>query len=77
MKLCKDCRHAEMQSGIWFCMHPSAMRPTSIDPVTGEPVLARGTSCDFARILIHNADGEDLCGREGKFWEPAAPPGFV
>ena len=77
MKLCKDCRHAEMQSGIWICVHPSAVQPAKTSPVTGETEPARGTSCDFTRLLIHNAEGEDYCGQEGKFWEPIAPPGFV
>lgn len=77
MKLCKDCRHAELQSGTWFCRHPSAIRPAYIDPVTGEPEASRGTPCNFARLFIHNPEGEDYCGEEGKFWESRNPPGFV
>lgn len=77
MNLCKDCRHAEMKSDTWFCRHPSAMQPATTSPVTGASEPAYGWSCDFARLLIYNARGEDLCGREGKFWEPLTPPGFV
>ena len=77
MKLCKDCQHARDYHGMWVCHHASAMRPASVDLVTGESEPARGTSCDLVRVLIHNAEGENLCGREGKFWEPLTPPGFV
>jgi hypothetical protein len=73
MKLCKDCRYAEQSKWDWTCLHPSAVNPAEVNPVTGEETAPYALSCEVMRNALF------ACGPEGKFWEPIeyTSKGFV
>ena len=62
MKFCKDCKWHEIYYHSLFpeywCIHPLSQK-TNL--VTGEKI---SFGCKESRF------DEELCGREGKFWEP-------
>jgi hypothetical protein len=48
----------------WICRHPSSLRPPLVDYVLGLPKEPRPRDCRTMR------DDPDLCGPEGRYWEP-------
>jgi hypothetical protein len=77
MKLCKDCRWAELRVNgqpddefAWRCNHSSSVRPSDLNPVTGvAPPDRQNFSCWLVRGLSRGVD-RDWCGPAGRFWEP-------
>ena len=74
MKLCKDCKHHKDLSGSrgtqYTTVHLCLRRIQPHDLITGEPfgaknncILEREGGWLYARL-------ENLCGREGRFFEP-------
>jgi hypothetical protein len=64
VKLCKECRFMVPGAIFPVCDHPSALRPASVDPVTGEPVMEGRMSCWMAR----SAEIGNWCGPDGRHW---------
>jgi hypothetical protein len=78
MKLCKDCKYAEITvagaSVDCRCHHPQAAVPPQPDYISGNPGKALPGNAVWIR------DDPDRCGPDGKWWEPKQPPepvGFV
>lgn len=63
MKLCKDCRHHDNR----MCYRDRRM---GISPVDGGPLETAG--CYVERVV--GSAGMDVCGIEGKYWEPKTEP---
>ena len=70
MKLCLDCCWSHRRwSGPLECHHPEVgVRPTDIDPVTGNERGGGFWVCEVPRASYHVGPGE--CGAEGRRWEP-------
>jgi hypothetical protein len=67
--LCKDCRWFRPQEGGEppLCGHPTSVAPDAINLVTGETVPGYPYKCGSLRSFVAF---DDLCGREGRHWEP-------
>ena len=69
MKLCKDCRWCKLDHAVprySMCQHPEVQYPGMQDYVTGQTVKPIKQLCNSAR------DDENLCGRDGRYWEAHA-----
>lgn len=67
--LCKECKHAKWRP--WYplsyrCHRTLIPAVTKFDPVTG-PVT---TPAHYDACFSQRFNGDDRCGKEGKFWEP-------
>jgi hypothetical protein len=81
MKLCKDCKHCvperinpdwferlfmRMKQGVYYNYAVCAARSNeATDPVTGA-AMSRHNYCAVERMYSQG----DMCGPEGKHWEP-------
>lgn len=72
MNLCKDCKHRDgpdEMSDIWRCKRTE--REWNWTPVDGS---MKSEKCFWERrVLKCHEDDADICGPEGKYWEPADP----
>jgi hypothetical protein len=73
MKLCKDCRHAQLsEHGRWTCYHPTVGVHRFTSPVTGEVEVVQ-IDCNSNRTIGNCPNGQHWEPKE----EPAPAPGFV
>lgn len=72
MKLCKDCRHRVVYTGVlssrsFFCGRKSVLEEKT-DPVTGKQAAWRKGLLDCNKERSAAVDGP-FCGLEGRFYE--------
>ena len=72
MKLCIDCRFAELIADVWMCSHPTSVFVHERSPVTGETPAPEQLRCKQARWFWSG----DYCDKDGKYWEAREPRGF-
>lgn len=68
MKLCIDCRFAELVTSpreVWMCSHPTSVFRRPRSPVTGTTPDPVPLECRQARWF----DDDGRCGLSGRFWE--------
>lgn len=78
-KLCRDCRWMQPNDANpeeATCLHLASTWHLPRSLVTGEQRRAQLT-CRIARGAWGTLNEIDLCGPEGKHWEPTEPLGFV
>lgn len=71
MNLCRDCKWSratwwERLASVYKlsrCCHYQSMTPASVDPVTGDKIMAGYSYCDTMRMHTGR------CGHDGKLFE--------
>lgn len=77
MKLCKDCKHARPDRFVlwlfsvnrWKFAKCGRIAPV-VDPVTGCEVIEKTEPIGFCSVERKDYPHIDVCGLEGKYWEP-------
>ena len=71
LKLCIDCRHAQLENEEWICGHISSLEHPPRSPVTGIRPPPEQIKCWRAR-LTEMIGFERRCGAKGRYWETRA-----
>ena len=70
MRYCKTCRHARVRGkGEEWLQYARCVRPNS----SYDPVAGTSGYCEFERQPPDDYRRKDVCGPDGKYWEPIPP----
>lgn len=80
IKTCRTCKHSAWnklpESGTYYlkfntpCLRIDESVIEEVDVVTGDVKRTYPKYCCVERDEYYRVDGRDICGPEGKYWEP-------